>query len=143
MQFGDLIQFDDFDYMASVARINAATLATLASAPAAPADVTVSTRGLNNDSVLSWTAPATPLPGTVYEVLWRETSAPGWQFTAPAAKFAQTANGSTYTITVPVSKDNVLFGIRACDSKGHCSPAAAPLPRVVAEWPGEASPVLR
>ena len=47
--------------MARVARINAATLATLASAPAIPADVAVSTRGLNNDSVLSWTAPAAPL----------------------------------------------------------------------------------
>lgn len=143
VQFGDLIQFDDFDYMARVARINAATLATLASAPAIPNDVTVSTRGLNNDSVLSWTAPATPLPDTTYEVLWRETSAPDWQFTAPAAKFAQQVSGTTYTITVPVSKDNVLFGIRACDTKGHCSPAAAPLPRVMPAQAGEASPVLR
>ena len=143
VQFGDLIQFDDFDYMARVARINAATLATLASAPAAPADVAVSTRGLNNDSVLSWNAPATPVPGTTYEVLWRETSAPDWQYTAPATKFAQTVNGANYTITVPVSKDNVLFGIRACDTKGHCSPAAAPLPRALPAQPGDASPVLR
>ena len=143
VQFGDLIQFDDFDYMARVARINAATLATLADAPAIPADVSVSTRGLNNDSVLSWTAPATPMAGTTYEVLWRETSAPDWQYTAPTAKFAQQVSGVTYSITVPVSKDNVLFGIRACDTKGHCSPAAAPLPRAVAERPGDASPILR
>ena len=143
VQFGDLIQFDDFDYMARVARLNAATLATLASAPAIPADVAVSTRGLNNDSVLSWTAPAAPLAGTTYEVLWRETSAPDWQYTAPAAKFAQTVNGTAYTVTVPVSKDNVLFGVRACDSKGHCSPAAAPLPRALPTQASDGSPVLR
>ena len=143
VQFGDLIQFDDFDYMARVARINAATLATLADAPATPADVNLSTRGSNNDTVLTWTAPATPLPGTTYEVLWRETSAPDWQYTAPAAKFAQTVNGAAYTITVPVSKDNVLFGLRACDAKGHCSPAAAPLPHAAPDRPGDGSPVLR
>ncbi len=147
VQFGDLIQFDDFNYMARVARLNAATLATLASAPAIPADVAVSTRGLDNDSVLSWTASTTQPEGTTYEVLWRETSAPDWQFSTPAARskeLTQNVNGKTmtYTITVPVSKDNVLFGIRACDTRGHCSPAAAPLPRVVPAQP-DASPVLK
>jgi Zn-dependent M28 family amino/carboxypeptidase len=129
VQFGDLIQFDDFEYMARVARINAAALATLATAPAPPAAVTMLTRNLNNDSVLTWTQPANTLPGATYEVLWRQTDASGWQYSAPAAQFAQKIDGNTYTVTIPVSKDNVLFGVRACDSKGHCSPAAAPLPR--------------
>ena len=35
IQYGDLLQFVDFDYVANVARLNAATLATLASPPAA------------------------------------------------------------------------------------------------------------
>jgi hypothetical protein len=33
-----------------------------------------------------------------------------------------------HTVTVPISKDNVLFGIRACDGKGHCSAAVLPFP---------------
>ena len=33
IQYGDLIEYDDFPYMANVARLNAAALATLASAP--------------------------------------------------------------------------------------------------------------
>ena len=33
---GDLIEFVDFNYVAQVARLNAATLATLASAPGEP-----------------------------------------------------------------------------------------------------------
>jgi hypothetical protein len=38
---GDLIQFVDFNYVANVARLNAATLATLASSPGEPANVAI------------------------------------------------------------------------------------------------------
>ncbi|MGA8531273.1 MAG: M28 family peptidase, partial [Acidobacteriaceae bacterium] len=36
LQYGDLIQYDNFDYIGRVARLNAATLASLASAPPPP-----------------------------------------------------------------------------------------------------------
>ena len=39
VEFGDLLKFVNFDYVANVARLNAATLASLASAPAPPAKV--------------------------------------------------------------------------------------------------------
>jgi len=39
VEFGDLTKFVNFDYVANVARLNAATLASLASAPAPPAKV--------------------------------------------------------------------------------------------------------
>ena len=129
VQFGDLIQFDDFPYMARVARLNAATLATLAKAPAIPQDVQFKSGGLNNDTTMTWTTPANASAGTHDEVVWRETNAADWQFAAPVSSFTLTTEGSKQTLTLPISKDNVILAIRSCDSKGHCSPAAAPLPR--------------
>jgi hypothetical protein len=130
-QYGDLIQYDDFDYMANVGRLNAATLATLAAAPGAPVNVAVDTQALDNNSGLIWNAPS----GTHYQVLWRETDAPAWQYFAPAEKYLDPSlvpnapqGPDAIRVKIPVSKDNVIFGIRACDSAGHCSPAVAPLP---------------
>ena len=59
VQFGDLPEFDDFNYIANVARVNAAALATLALAPARPKNV-VMTAGLANDTELKWDANAEP-----------------------------------------------------------------------------------
>jgi len=58
--------------------------------------------------------------------VWRETTAPDWQFSTSAAKYGATATSNSATL--PVSKDNVFFGVRACDSAGHCSQAVAPMP---------------
>jgi hypothetical protein len=122
-QYGDLLQFVDFDYVAKVARLNAATLATLASAPAAPEEVRILTTNLDNNSTLLW-KPGPGMPASArFDIVWRETSAPDWQFHQPVP---EAASGS---ITLPVSKDNVIFGVRACNSAGQCSPAVAPLPQ--------------
>jgi Peptidase family M28 len=123
-QYGDLLKFVDFNYVANVARLNAATLATLASAPAAPEEVRVVTSNLDNNSTLHWKpGPGTPL-APHFDIVWRDTSAPDWQFHQPVSA-ADAAKGS---ITLPVSKDNVIFGVRACNPAGQCSPAVAPLP---------------
>ena len=119
IEYGDLPKFVDYDYTANVARLNAATLASLASAPAPPADVRLLTKGLTNDSTLEWK----PSPGglaTGYEVLWRDTTAPDWEHVKDVGNVTQT--------TLPVSKDNVIFGIRAVDAKGHCSLTVVPQP---------------
>ena len=124
-QYGDMLKFVDFNYVANVARLNAATLATLASAPAAPEEVRVVTSNLDNNSTLRWK----PGPGTPdsahYDIVWRDTSAPDWQLHQPVSA-ADAAQGS---ITLPVSKDNVIFGVRACNRAGQCSPAVPPLPQ--------------
>lgn len=123
-QYGDLLRFVDFRYVANVARLNAATLATLASAPAAPQEVRIVTTNLDNNSTLRWKpGPGMPAPAH-FDVVWRPTAAPDWQF-HQAVPAADAANG---TITLPVSKDNVIFGVRACNRGGQCSPAVAPLP---------------
>ena len=58
IEYGDLVKFVDFDYVARVARLNALTLAALAAAPAPPADVKIVTTNLDNDSTLKWQASA-------------------------------------------------------------------------------------
>jgi hypothetical protein len=119
IEYGDLPKFVDYEYTANVARLNAATLASLASGPAPPAHVRLLTKALQNDSTLEWQ----PSPGglaTGYEVLWRDTAAPDWEHVQ--------AMGNLTQATVAVSKDNVIFAVRAVDAKGHRSLAIVPLP---------------
>ena len=54
VQFGDLIEFCDFDYIAGVARVNLATFWSLANAPGTPKNVRIDTTQLTNDSTLRW-----------------------------------------------------------------------------------------
>jgi hypothetical protein len=51
-----------------------------------------------------------------YEVLWRETTAPNWQY---VKQVAATSPDEAVTVSLPISKDNVIFGVRAVDAKGH------------------------
>ena len=117
IEFGDLPTFVDFDYVAQVARLNAATLASLASGPAAPSHVRLMTARLENDSTLKWEPSHA---ASAYEVAWRDTSSPEWQH-------AKNVGDST-TVTLPLSKDNVIFAVRALDKMGHRSVAAVPSP---------------
>ncbi|AXO38180.1 M20/M25/M40 family metallo-hydrolase [Micromonospora sp. B006] len=119
VQYGDLPEFCDFDYITRVARVNAATLWSLAQAPGTPKNVTVVTTNLTNDTTLRWQRGAEPdLAG--YEVVWRETTADQWQKVLPV--------GDVTEVTIDLSKDNVFFGVRAVDRAGHRSPVAFPKP---------------
>ncbi len=111
---GDLLEFVDFNYVAKVARLNAATLATLAASPGVPGKVTIDAQKLENGTTLKWEA----APGAVakYEVVWRETDQPEWQY---VQEVKPGTTGAPISITVPVSKDNVVFGVRAVDAAGH------------------------
>lgn len=119
---GDLIRFVDFNYIARVARLNAATLATLADSPGLPQKVAIDARKLENGTTLTWEAPAGGSPAR-YEVVWRETTAPDWQF---AKTVPVPAGEGQVSITVPISKDNVVFGVRAVDAGGHRGMAVVP-----------------
>jgi hypothetical protein len=120
IEYGDLLKFVDTNYVANVARLNAATLATLAFAPGTPRNVKLVTKELDNNSTLTWEAPEGAPAGTQYEVVWRETAAPEWQESKSA--------GTALTITLPASKDNVFFGVRSVDAAGHRSIAVPPTP---------------
>jgi hypothetical protein len=126
VEYGDLLKFVDFQYVAHVAALNAATLATLAYAPPDPTDVHIATRNLDNNTTLNWRGAGAP-SGTKYQVVWRELAAPDWQFFS-ANGISQSGNGE-FSVTLPISKDNVIFGVRAVDDEGHRSPAVVPMPQ--------------
>jgi hypothetical protein len=119
---GDLIEFVDFKYVAQVARLNAATLATLASAPGEPVNLKIEDQKLDNGTTLHWEAPAGNSVA-YYQVVWRETDAPDWQF---AKRVDATPVGDAVTADLPISKDNVIFGVRSVDASGHQGLVAAP-----------------
>jgi hypothetical protein len=127
IQYGDLIKFDDFQYMTKVARMNMAVLATMASAPGSPKNVRMSTAGLDNNSVLKFQAPDGAPADTWYQIVWRETDASDWQYAGKASIFKEATAGDEHTVTLPISKDNVYFGVRSCNAKGQCSAAASVL----------------
>jgi hypothetical protein len=125
VQYGDMLQYVDSDYVAKVARLNAAAMATLAAAPPPPEKVRIVTKELDNNTTLHWTAGSGAPAATAYEIVWRETQAPDWQRSLPAKT---QSGGETFSVTVPISKDNVIFGVRAADAAGHRSVAVPPLP---------------
>ncbi len=80
VEYGDLLKFDDFGYIAQVARLNIATLATLASSPGMPENVRVVTTNLDNNTTLKWDPPSAASGAIRYQIVWRETTANDWQF---------------------------------------------------------------
>lgn len=118
--FGDLPDFVEFEYVADVARVNAIGLATLALAPPPPTNVHMDTSQLTNDSTLRWELSNDPSV-VGYRLVWRESDAAWWQFSRDFGRVSQA--------TVPISKDNVLFGVQSLSARGHASLAVYPLPQ--------------
>ncbi len=120
VQYGDLPEFIDFEYIARVTKVNAAALAALALAPAAPREVQMETLTLENDSTLRWKANAEPdVAG--YRIVWRDTTAPFWQQRKDV--------GNVMRATIKgISKDNVFFGVEAYDKDGNTSVVTYPVP---------------
>ncbi|HYJ86928.1 MAG TPA: M28 family metallopeptidase [Pyrinomonadaceae bacterium] len=120
VQYGDLPEFVDFNYIANVSRVNAAALATLALAPARPNNVGIVTARLTNDTDLKWEANKEPdLAG--YEIVWRDTTSPVW------TNSKMVGNVTSYT-SKGMSKDNFFFGVRSVDKEGNRSQVSFPRP---------------
>lgn len=118
IEYGDLPKFVDFQYVANVARLNAATLASLASSPAPPAQVRLLTKQLENDSKLEWKPSA---GASAYEVLWRKTTDGDF----PEENVTRTTEPK---VDMEQSKDNVIYAVRSVDAKGHRSLLVVPEP---------------
>ncbi|MEO3408582.1 M28 family peptidase [Mucilaginibacter sp. CAU 1740] len=119
VEYGDLPDFVDFNYVQKVARMNLSVLANLASAPAQPQDVGVITSDLTNKTKLKWEAPATGKKPVGYYILMRETISPYWE-----KKFYVTDT----TATLNYSKDNYFFAVQSVDADGHESLPVFPKP---------------
>ena len=113
VQFGDLLEFVDFEYIANVAKLNAATLVHLANAPSTPAKVRIVTAKLETLTQIRWEA--SPEPDVAgYEVVWRDTTSPRWEHVKDVGKATE--------VTLDENKDNLFFGVRAYDKDGYRSP---------------------
>ncbi|MDA0315863.1 MAG: M28 family metallopeptidase [Bacteroidetes bacterium] len=118
VQYGDLPEFMDFEYLRKVAAINLAAAASLGQSVGMPQDVKIDVRGLSNSSSISWKA---PMHGKAkgYFVLMRETSSSLWE-----KKF--------YTedtkLKLPYSKDNYFFAVQSVSERGTESLPVIPSP---------------
>ncbi|KAI0136617.1 putative zinc metalloprotease [Xylariales sp. AK1849] len=120
-QYGDLPEFCDFNFIARIARVNGAALWSLANSPGMPRNVRVNSTVLSNDSVFYWDPPAGGQGGVgSYEVVWRATDAPFWDHVLDV--------GLVNQATIDLSKDNVIFGIRAKSADGMRGVAVLPFP---------------
>lgn len=117
IEYGDVIEWVDFDYVAKMTALNASVLASMAWAPPAPTGVRVG--GSNRPSTtLSWEVSDDPnLAG--YKVYWRETTEPRWQH------FRWAGVTDTHTLE-NVIIDNYLFGVAAVGKDGNESPVVFP-----------------
>jgi Zn-dependent M28 family amino/carboxypeptidase len=104
VQYGDLPEFCDFDFIARVAKVNMAALWSLANSPGLVPAVKLNTAGMINDSNLSW-SPVKSGEVAGHEIVWRPTLSSYWTNVMSA--------GSALSTTMPLSPDNVVFGVRA------------------------------
>jgi Zn-dependent M28 family amino/carboxypeptidase len=116
IQYGDLPEFMDFEYLRKNTAMNLSNLANLAKAPSMPDSVKIEVRRLSNYTNLSWqTAKTGKVKG--YYVLMRETTSPVWQkklFT------------SQTEISLPYSKDNYFFAVQSVNETGNESLPVVP-----------------
>src|SRR5690606_27353525 len=118
IQYGDLLEFMDFEYLRKNTCMNLCNLANLAKSPGMPREVKVDTKRLTNYTQLSWKAPETGKP-TGYYVLMRETTSATWQ-----KKIYTT--GTSYDL--PYSKDNYFFAVQSVSADGNESLPVVPMP---------------
>jgi Zn-dependent M28 family amino/carboxypeptidase len=118
VQFGDLPEYMDFEYLRKNTAMNLSTLANLAKSPSMPQEVKVETRRLTNYTNLTW---KTPVSGKVkgYYVLMRETTSPVWEkkmFTTDTK------------MDLSFSKDNYFFAVQSVSEGGNESLPVIPTP---------------
>ncbi len=119
VQYGDLAEFVDAEYLADVTRLNAAVLVHLANSPSAPSNARILIAELSNRTTIRWDAsPESDVEG--YEIVWRDSTSSDWEHSKDVGR-------STQGIA-PLSKDNWLFGVRAYDADGYRSVVSYPRP---------------
>jgi len=118
IQYGDLIEFMDFEYLRKNTALNLSALANLAKSPGMPEDVKIDTRRLTNSSQLNWKVSAKGKAAGYY-VLVRETTSSVWE-----KKFYTTAT----EFSLPYSKDNYFFAVQSVSADGNESLPVVPAP---------------
>ena len=118
IQYGDLEEYIDYEYLRKNTGVNLCNLANLAKARAMPDSVKMDVKKLSNSTFLYWQAPAIGKTKGYY-VLVRETTSAYWQkkiFT------------SETEMRLPYSKDNYFFAVQAVNETGNESLPVVPTP---------------
>lgn len=117
IQYGDLPEFMDFEYLRKNTAMNVGNLANLAKSNPAPIQVSMLVSDLSNATTLFWKpSPYSKISG--YYVLMRETSSPVWQ-----KKFFT----KELSMILPYSKDNYFFAIQSVSAEGNESLPVVPI----------------
>jgi hypothetical protein len=116
IQYGDLEEHIDYEYLRKNTALNLANLANLAKAPAMPDSVKMDVKKLGNSTYLYW---KTPKIGKIkgYYILVRETTSAFWQ-----KKLFTTET----EIRLPFSKDNYFFAVQTVNELGNESLPVVP-----------------
>ncbi len=117
IQYGDLVKFVDFPYLAKMTAANAVAIASMAWAPAPPTDVAIHSE-LSPDTDVSWKAP-TDSKVAGYRVYWRRTSSPTWQHSVYVGNVTRTSLKNRVI-------DNYFFGVSSVGQEGFESPVVFP-----------------
>ncbi|WP_127845024.1 M28 family peptidase [Psychroflexus aestuariivivens] len=117
IEYGDVIEYVNFDYTKKLTAVNAISLASLAWAPPAPTHVKIG--GIVEPSVkLAWKHQNTDdVKG--YKIYWRDTTSPTWDH----FKYVENVNEITLE---GIIIDNFYFGIAAVGKNGHESVVVFP-----------------
>ncbi len=118
VQYGDLPEYVDYEYLRKNTCLNLCNLANLAKSPSVPQQVVIETKKLTNTSHIEWAKPKNGKP-VGYYILMRETTSAVWQkkiFTADLK------------IDLPYSKDNYFFAVQSVSNDGNESLPVMPLP---------------
>lgn len=109
INYGDVLEHIDFEYLRKNTGLNLSNLANLAKAPAMPDSVKMDVKKLTNSTYLYWN---TPQVGKTkgYYILIRETTSPVWQ-----KKIFTT----DHEMRLPYSKDNYFFAVQSVNETGN------------------------
>ena len=117
VRYGDLLRFNNWQYLERATQVNVAVLAALALGPAQPKQVEMPLTHLGYTTTLRWKPAADAVS---YEIVWRATDAPLWQHARDV--------GNATQATIDHSADNFIFAVRSVDRQGHRSVAVYPKP---------------
>ena len=119
VQYGDLPEYVNYNYVARITRVNLASLASLALAPYEPENFGIRLE-LGNISTLEWEAPAKGAEPAGYNILIRETYQSDWTHSI----YVEGTSAS-----IPYSKDNYFFAVQSVSADGYTSLPVTPVPR--------------
>jgi hypothetical protein len=134
IEYGDLVKFMDFDFVAETATVVQKTLSEMANAPSPPRRVTLGGAVTPSAVILlesDWNADRAG-----FEILWRETTEARWSVLRTIDTGDRTSPSSTFEETLSsISTDNHYFAVRSFGKNGRRS-LAVPAVAAVRRPPG-------